>query len=284
MVRQAERKQKQAVDKYNREVRAHNQKVRAQQQKQKRAVDDYNRAARAHNTKVRTFRRRLVDELRKLQSSSSTRTRRVSVSAESLHTAFSRVEARQQSGAGYPEDLYALFEDETSNSLRAANAIDRADAADDDEAAGLQSTTLAGELRHFSPDLERRWEGALFALNPRNPDAGRHFCTSARECILTALDLAAPDDVVKRDLSSCAYANDGRLTRRSKLKYLLVRKGLVDDVVEDFVNEDVDDVLRLFRVFNDGTHGQSGRFEMHELVAVKVRAEAGIRFLHRLVN
>jgi len=62
--------------------------------------------------------------------------------------------------------------------------------------------------------------------------------------------------------------DDGRLMRRSKLKYLLVRKGLADDAVEEFVNEDVEDILRLFRVFNDGTHGAAGRFSLDELVAV----------------
>lgn len=63
-----------------------------------------------------------------------------------------------------------------------------------------------------------------------------------------------------------------------------MRKGLVDDDVEEFVNQDVEDILGLFRVFNDGTHGESGRFDLNELVAVKERAESGIRFLHRLAH
>ena len=41
----------------------------------------------------------------------------------------------------------------------------------------------------------------------------------------------------------------GRITRRSKLKYLLIRKNLVDEAVEDFVNKDVKDILNLFRLF-----------------------------------
>jgi len=182
----------------------------------------------------------------------------------------------------YPEPLYALPEDEAANSLRAANVIDGGEAAEAEEVEALQATSLGGELDAFSPDLAGRWGGALFALNPRNPDAARRFCTSARECIVTALDIASPDDVVKRELASCEFMDDGRLMRRSKLKYLLVRKGLADDAVEEFVNEDVEDILRLFRVFNDGTHGAAGRFSLDELVAVKQRAESGIRFLHTL--
>ena len=33
---------------------------------------------------------------------------------------------------------------------------------------------------------------------------------------------------------------------------------MVDDAVEEFVNEDVEDILELFRMFNDGTHGVCG--------------------------
>lgn len=98
------------------------------------------------------------------------------------------------------------------------------------------------------------------------------------------MDVAAPDQVVERELSSCKRTEADRLTRRSKLKYLLVRKGVVDDAVEDFVNEDVEDILGLFRVFNDGTHGTAGRFDLNELVAVKQRAESGIRFLYHLAQ
>ena len=54
--------------------------------------------------------------------------------------------------------------------------------------------------------------------------------------------------------------------------------------MEEFVNEDVEDILKLFRMFNDGTHGAAGRFDLNELVAVKQRAESGIRFLHYLAQ
>lgn len=281
-LRQAANKQKQAIDRYNREVRAHNQRVRANQQKRKRAIDDHNRAVRNHNAKVRSNRQNLEEELRKLKRLASSPPQRVTVSAQRVHTAFVRVEQRRAAGAVYPEELYALFEGEAGNSLRAANAIDGGEAAEAAEVQTLQATSLGGELEAFSPDLARRWGGALFALNPQNPDAARHFCTSARECIVTALDIAAPDDLVKRELESCEYTDDGRLKRRSKLKYLLVRKGVIDSTVEDFVNADVEDILRLFRVFNDGTHGAAGRFDMNDLVVVKQRAESGIRFLYEL--
>lgn len=283
-LRQAANKEKQAVDRYNRDVRAHNQKVRANQQKQKRAINDYNRAVRSHNVKVRTNRQKLEQELRKLRNIASSGSRPVSASAESLHGAFVQVEQRRAAGVNCSDSIFAFFEDETANSLRAANAVDGGDVAAAEEISDLQSTALMGELDTFSPDLAGRWGGALFALNPQNPDAARHFCTSARECIVTALDLAAPDGIVERELGQVARTEDGRLTRRSKLKYLLVRRGLVDEAVENFVNEDVDDILQLFRVFNDGTHGRAGQFTINELVAVKQRAESGIRFVCELAR
>lgn len=47
----------------------------------------------------------------------------------------------------------------------------------------------------------------------------------------------------------------------------------------DFVDEDVKNVLSLFRVFNDGTHGSSGRFGIDKLMAIKTRVENGISYL-----
>ena len=90
--------------------------------------------------------------------------------------------------------------------------------------------------------------------------------------------------IVERELTSCERTDDGRLKRRSKLKYLLVEKGLLDEAVEEFVNKDVEDILGLFRIFNDGTHGVAGRFELNELVAVKRCAESGIRFPYHLAH
>lgn len=78
---------------------------------------------------------------------------------------------------------------------RAARAL--FDVAEPDEVTALQSTTLKGELEAFAPELRGRWDGALFSLNPETPDAARHFCTRARECIVTALNVAAPDDLTQ---------------------------------------------------------------------------------------
>ena len=111
-----------------------------------------------------------------------------------------------------------------------------------DEAAAdeIESSELTDHLSIFSEDLDSRWRGALFSLNPRNPAAARHFCTSAREIITRIIDISAPDDVV---------------------------------------DSDIDDVVGLFRVFNDGTHGDAGTFDLVTLQALRGRVEGAIRFL-----
>ena len=275
-LRQAENKRKQEINRYNQKVR---QKVRAYNQTQKRAVYAYNRAARAYNANLRN----LDQQLRKLQTVRITPSM-TTVSARRVYSAFSRIEGNRASGVVYPDHLYSLAEEETARSLRVAKAIDGGDVEETVETAALRGTTLRDELEAFSPDLTGRWEGALFSLHPQNPDAARHFCTSVRECFVKALDIAAPDEIVERNLPTCERTDDGRIKRRSKLRYLLVYKNLVDETIEDFVNEDVKDILKLFRLFNDGTHGSAGRFDLNQLFAIKQRAESGIRFLHYLAH
>jgi hypothetical protein len=68
-------------------------------------------------------------------------------------------------------------------------------------------------------------------------------------------------------------------TRRSKIQYILAAGGIVSDEAVDFVDANVENVLELFRIFNDGTHGHAGRFKYEKLVAIKDRVENGIQYL-----
>ena len=52
----------------------------------------------------------------------------------------------------------------------------------------------------------------------------------------------------------------------------------------DFVNEDIDNVVQLFYVFNDGTHGSSGKYDLRPLLRHQERVEDGIMYLANLVN
>ena len=276
-IRQAEAKGRKAISDYNRAVQNHNRKV-------KRAVDDYNREARAHNTRVRANRRRLQSELTRLSSgghSSSFRS-----SSRVLYRSFTRVETRFGTGAATDREFsfLDLSEREAANSLAAANALEGGTTAGrGTETRGLEETKIGDDLLLISPDLDRRWRGALFSLDPRNPDAARHFCTSAREIFTRFLEYHAADDEVVKAFPNCDRAQDGRPTRRTRIKLLLARQGLNGPEPEEFATHDIDNILELFRVFNDGTHGSAGRLSLAQLKVVKRRVEDGILFLASLV-
>jgi hypothetical protein len=77
---------------------------------------------------------------------------------------------------------------------------------------------------------------------------------------------------------------DGKPARREKIGYLLERYGANHASLGDFVEADVNDVMGLFRVFNDGTHGGAGRFDITSLRAIKGRVEGAVRFLSTVIR
>ena len=279
-IRQAQQKQRQAITKYNAAVRRRNQGVRT-------AVNRYNQAVRAHNERVRANRRRLASELARLNSRPTT-TRYVvyHTSFRTLQSSYNRLETSadsQQLDARYNR-LLDLSEREAANSAEVTNRI----LGDQEAAAGsvdkLEDAELLDGLRGISMDLDDRWNGAVFSLNPKNPDAARHFCTSAREIFVQIIQLKAPDADVVALLPDCDQTPDGNPTRRSKIRYFLARRGMEAESLEQFVEDDVENILQLFNVFNKGTHGASGTFDLPQLGAVRKRVENGIMFLTEIIG
>lgn len=274
-LRQIESKQRQAINKYNQEVRKHNQNVRT-------AVNKYNSAVRQYNARVRANRQKIINELNRLQSRTTVRYQVLHTSTVSLNRSYQSLESHEQEFETIPfgNQFLDLSEKENANSLAVSNALEsdepEANPVNEEE---LVSTSIRGELSEISPDLDSRWEGALFSLSPRNPDASRHFCTSAREIFIQILDHFAPDDNVLSRFPECEKTDKGQPTRRWKIKHILVNSGIVSEEAVEFVDEDVTNVLQLFRVFNDGTHGSAGKFEFWQLRAIKERVESGIVYL-----
>jgi hypothetical protein len=294
MLRKAEREQRQEINRYNQQVRQHNAQVKravdehnrdvdkynAAVRKQKREIDAYNRKADAHNARVRRDRQRLINELKRFErQASSTRYVPVQASFRVLNEAYQRVDAEAESWSEAGVSLADLAEAETANSAAATNALlgEQAELA-------REETIITDELRVISDDLDKRWRGALFSLDSRNPDAARHFCTSSREILTRVIDLEAPDDLVLAAVPSCAKLDDGRPIRRDKIGYLLSRSGADYESMRNFVETDVDDVMKLFRVFNDATHGDAGTMDLDALRALKRRVEGAIRFLFAIVR
>lgn len=287
-LRRAAERQRQAVRDYNRSIDKFNSALREYNAGRRRAIEDHNRRVRAYNSAVRTNRDRLRREISRLQSSPSSSTRYVTFhsSVVNLRQRFSDIERSADSGRWLiGAEIFDLVEGETANSVAVLNAITGSSGDPNLATIGaLQTSTLDGELSALSADLAQRWKGALYALSPQNPDAARHFCTSARELLTAIVDLAAPEALVPVDDPSISRTSDGRVTRRSRLHYRLEQKGISDPDLETFVEADIDDVVSLFREFNDGTHGTAGHFSFPELSSIKHRVEDAVRFLHHLIG
>lgn len=267
------------VEKYNREVRSYNQKV-------KTAVSKHNRDVRAHNARARANRNRLKNELQRLSRQPTTRFVTYRASIDTLHRSFVELENRadsQQIDQSYNRIL-DLSERETANSLEVTNRLLGDELAGDVPAADMEDAELLDGLRSISPDLDDRWSGAVFALNPQNPDAARHFCTSAREILTTILETKAPDADVFSLLPNCEKTDHGNASRRSKIRFFLHRQGMTDDKLEDFVEKDMENIVQLFHVFNRGTHGSAGNFDLTQLHAIRTRVEDGIKFLIEIIG
>lgn len=279
-IRQAEAKQRQAVQKYNQAVRQHNQKT-------KRAVDQYNREVRAHNTKVRANKARIQRALQQLSRIKvTTRYTVIHASAQTLNNAYTRLRDQLGISAHGPdyETLIAYAEQENANSLDVTNALLGEAAEEQPTEADLTDTAIASELSSISPDLDSRWNGAIYALSPRNPDAARHFCTSTREIIATILDIKAPDDAVLTATPNCQKTPNGTPSRRAKIHYCLQRKGLADLTLETFIEEDIKNVVSLFDVLSAATHGPAGKYGLTQLHPLKQRVEDAILFLAKIVD
>ncbi|SDN41804.1 hypothetical protein [Geodermatophilus sp. DSM 45219] len=232
---------------------------------------------------MRQNRSRLRAEIARLQSQSSrVRYQEVRTSAVALHETYLRADADFDAGflGGHSASLLDLAEGEAANSARVANAL----LGEGDATVEVDSTSITDELSSLSGDLDSRWRGALYALNPQNPDAARHFCTSSREVLVQMLEIKAPDAAVLQANPQCQRTPQGQPLRREKINYLLALNGESSASLGEFIDEDVNDVMNLFRVFNDGTHGDAGTFDLPALRAIKGRVEGAIGFLSQVIR
>lgn len=255
---------KRVVDDHNRRVRQDNQNAAA-------AVSKYNNAVRAYNAQVERDRQRRISALRAVLSPRYVEVRQ---STFELSERFDSVE--RSAGTASYADLLALSEKEANNSAAVAEAL----VAEEPKAPeNAQDTGILEYLAGFSQDLSDRWRGALFSMNPGNPDAGRHFCTSVREIFSEILDNWADSNDVREANPNCELTPNGRPSRRAKICYLLNRKGADSPEMLGFVEKDIDDIIQLFHVFNEATHGPAGKHGFARLQSIRQRVEGGIMFL-----
>ena len=65
------------------------------------------------------------------------------------------------------------IEEENANNLEVANVILNNDETNN-EGYSLEENIVSNKLLNISKDLDNRWKGAIFSLNPKNPDVTRH--------------------------------------------------------------------------------------------------------------
>ena len=261
--------------------------LRRLESKQRTAINNYNRAVRNYNTQVRKVnnelrrnQQKIKSELNKLNSSLR-RTTTYTTSVRTLNVSYQRVTDNYEVLSNVntkQEQFYNLIEQENVNNLVVANTLDNPQDNVEIEVS-LNDSMIGDKLKVLSPDLNDRWNGALFSLNPKNPDATRHFCTSTREIFIQIIDTKAKDNDVIHAFPDCEKTNNGTVSRRSKIKYLLHKKGVNDIDIENFVHTDIENILSLLYELNGGTHGQAGKYSINQLKSIKKRVENGLNFL-----
>lgn len=286
------------IAKYNREVKRHNQKinqkinkynqdVKKHNSERKRQIDKYNREVRKVNAEREKNRRQLSRAIRKFNNSRNITTTTVYYreSVRQLENDYNHLENRTADYSNYSEHQEDLIKNypaqEANNSVQLFNSLNGIDDGDYIDPEELQKTYIEEQLNKLSIDMGSRWRGALFSLNPDNPDAGRHFCTSVREVYIQMLEIKAPDEMVKSSFPDCELYQ-GKPNRRAKIKYVLTEKSLHSKSFENFVDSDIDELLSIFRTLNDGTHGSAGRFSIQQLLKLKKRVEDSIQFIAEL--
>lgn len=266
--------------------------LRRLESKQRTAINNYNRAIKNYNTQVRKInnelrrnQQKIKSELSKLNSGLRITTT-YSTSVRTLNVSYQRVtdnyEVLEDTNSKQ-EQLYDLIEQENANNLVVANTLNNPN--DTAEIEGSLNDSMIGDkLKILSPDLNDRWNGALYSLNPKNPDATRHFCTSSREIFTDIFDNYAHDEEVFNMFPNCDKTERGNATRRWKIKYFLNKKGIELKGADEFIDNDIDNILELYHILSDGTHGYAGRYTFIQLKAIKKRVEDGILFLCNIVS
>ena len=282
-----------AVDDYNRKVREYNQKARQEQmrlesearlrdQRRRQAVNKINTEIRTYNNRVRANQQRIKTAVAQLNAQPTIRYTQTRSSAVSLNTAYEQLvrTAETESLGGQYNEVLDYSERETANSLDIYNALEAED--DQEVEADENETNFIDTLKKFSDDFSARWQGAVFSLSPKNPDASRHFCTSVREIFIGMIDLCAPNERVLNAVPDCPIYQGNTPTRRAKIEFMLARRGLPEPALGEFVAQDIDDILNLLAELNGATHGNAGKFTLGQLSKLRKRVRDGLEFLAML--
>ena len=260
-------------------------------QQLKRIQRDTERQIKRETTKmINDYKKNIRKNYQKLQqelnrfNNSQHMTTKYTISVRNLNSSYEKVNAtyNQLNSTTKEKEIFNYIEQENVNNLTVANMLISSEAEEDIDTE-LQDNVIGNQLKKLSDDLNNRWLGAIFALNPHNPDATRHFCTSTREIFTEIFDKYAKDKEVFSIFPDCDKTDRGNATRKSKIKYFLYKKGIDIKNADEFIDNDIDNILELYHILSNGTHGEAGRYSIIQLKAIKKRVEDGINFLCSIV-
>ena len=249
---------------------------RRAQQQLKNSVNNYNRAVRQYNSNVRNYRNKIQRELNRLNSSYSIESHYY-ISTKLVHETYTKVSDLYKNG-NIEENLFNAIENENANNLELSNVVLNNEEVENYDVE-IDESNISSKLINISADLDERWKGALFSLNPNNPEAARHFCTSTREILKVLIDDGIKDNDVVSENPQCEKTNYGTPTRKEKIKYAMHKKGIDNSLIVEFTNENIENTVSLINELSNGTHGHPSKYSLNQLKSFKKRFEDSINFI-----
>lgn len=138
-------------------------------------------------------------------------------------------------------------------------------------------SSLTQFLPQINPGLLTMWQGANDAYYSDNRDKVRHFMVSLRELFTHVMQNLAPDKEIVNWSSNPKNFDKGRPTRKARLSYIY--RNISNDEFHNFVNSDVETTLSFINIFQKGTHNINNTYNENQLLAIKSKAEATLKFL-----
>lgn len=242
----------------------------------KQEINNYNKAVRQYNSNVRNNKNKILRELNRMKSKYTINTNYY-VTTKLVHNFYIKVSNSYDNGL-VEEDIFNAIENEDANNLELSNVVLNNDEVENSDV-DLDESNISAKLIKISTDLNDRWKGALFSLNPNNPEAARHFCTSTREILKVLIDDRIKDKDVIDSNPQCDKTNYGSPTRKEKIKYAMNKKGISDELIIEFTDSNIENTISLINELSNGTHGHSNKYSLNQLKSFKKRFEDSINFV-----
>ena len=260
----------------------YNQGMRKIERQINHKINDYNRAVKRYNSNLRKNQSKIKSELMKFQRNSTIRvsSSTYKISVINVNQSYDRLSQKYdfEDNSNRYRNFLEKIEEENANNLEVANVILNNDEINN-EGYSLEENIVSNKLLNISEDLDNRWKGAIFSLNPKNPDATRHFCTSTREILKVLIDDGIKDKDVINNNPKCEKTKNGTPTRREKIKYAMSKKGISNELIIEFTDKDIENIVSLINELSNGTHGHSNKYSLNQLKLFRKRFEDSINFV-----